>query len=131
MKKVKWILIILVILIVAGVATYFGLLNRPEKDYRFHYDPGDFFVTDIQDSRRLLKTDVIISMADHRRNDFYIEHNHRIRNTIIFVLRNMNEEELMRNDIEAVLNLEMTRRLNREFEVKEFIQVYFNEFVIQ
>ena len=132
MKKVIIIILITVFaLILIGTGVFFALQTRQERDYSFNYDPGTFFVTDIQESRRLLKTDVIITMADSREQGFYLDNNHRIRNTIIFVLRNKDEEELMKPNIEQLLNKELISELNREFETEDFIQIYFNEFVIQ
>ena len=132
MKKIVITIIISAFaLVLIGTGVFFYLQTRPEKDYSFNYDPGTFFVTDIQESRRLLKTDIIIAMADSRELEFYLENNHRIRNTILFVLRNKDEEELMKANIEQLLNKELISELNREFDTGDFIQVYFNEFVIQ
>lgn len=131
MKKV--ILIIVIIAVIAGAAGGAFLALRPgeERDRSFSYDPGEFFVTDIQDSNRLLKTDVILVLSDSREEGHYLQHNHRIRNTIIFVLRNMTEDQLMQSDIEDRLNRAIIDHLNREFDTDHFQKVYFNEFVIQ
>ena len=132
MKKIIInILMIILALVVIGGGVFFAIQHREERDYRFSYDPGEFFVTDIQNSNRLLKTDMILAMADSREADFYIEHNHRIRNTIIFVLRNKDEEELKNPSIEQILNKKIIRELNQAFETEDFQTVYFNEFVIQ
>ena len=132
MKKTIVIIIIVILALAAGGGGVFlAMQTREEKDYSFHYDPGDFFVTDIQESRRLLKTDLILYMADSREHEYYVENNHQIRNAIIFILRNKDEEELMKADIEKRLSNEIISRLNKEFDTEDFLQIYFNEFVIQ
>lgn len=128
MKKA---VIILMIILTVGAGGFFIWRGQVEKDHSFNYDPGDYFVTDMTNSKRLLKTDIVIHMSDVRKQEFYADNNHRIRNAILFVLRSKTEEELRTKDIESVLDQELRARLNSEFANGEFIKIYFNEFVIQ
>lgn len=130
MKKI----IILVVLIalggVGGVLVY-KKVAAPVEIVQFVHDPGDYFVTDISGSKSLLKTDIMILMRDDQIKADIAEDNHRIRNDIIFILRSKTEQELKTPGIESSLNDEIIAKLNADFEMEDFLKIYFNEFVIQ
>ncbi len=128
LKKIIIISIAVSILIGAGV---FFLLTRAPKLNEFYYDPGTYFVTDISDSRRLLKSDIIIYCSGEKKSNELTEENHRIRDIIIFSLREKTESELQAQDIKELLNEEIIQKLNDAFQTEGFIKIYFNEFVIQ
>ena len=131
----KIIIIVLVVALIAAGGAYYLLTKDKVVDKSFNYDPGEYFVTDIQGSGSLLKTDIILHMHDSDNLEKLTENNHRIRSTIIFILRTKNEEELKGAKIEQSLRKEMLSALNKEFaddfEVEQFLGIYFNEFVIQ
>lgn len=131
----KIIIIILVVALIAAGAAYYLLTKDKVVDNSFNYDPGEYFVTDIQGSGSLLKTDIILHMHDSDNLEKLTENNHRIRSTIIFILRTKSEEELKGAKIEQSLKKEMLSALNKEFandfEAEQFLGIYFNEFVIQ
>ncbi len=131
----KIIIIVLVVALIAAGVAYYLLTKDKVVDKSFNYDPGEYFVTDIQGSGSLLKTDIILHMHDSDNLEKLTENNHRIRSTIIFILRTKNEEELKGAKIEQSLRKEMLSALNKEFaddfEVEQFLVIYFNEFVIQ
>lgn len=131
MRKLSIVLIILSVVILAGTLLFFYLQNKKEPDFTFYYDPGEPFITDICGSRRLLKTDIILKLSDKRKEKYYQENNHRIRNEIIFVLRSKTEAELESSKGHNELVREILKRLNEAFETDEFLDVYFNEFVMQ
>lgn len=128
MKKVFMIILAIIVL---GAGAFFYLQSQSTRDKSFNYDPGDKFVTDLADSRRTINADMVLQMADDGRKAFFEENNHRVRNTIIFVLRSKTEESMKNKDIENVLKNEIVQRLNTEFDCTDFLKVYFNEFVIQ
>ena len=131
----KIIIIVLVVALIAGGAAYYLLTKDKVVDKSFNYDPGEYFVTDIQGSGSLLKTDVMLRMHNSDYTEILTENNHRIRDKIIFILRSKNEEELKKADIQKKLSQEILEKLNEEFseefENDQFLGIYFNEFVIQ
>jgi flagellar basal body-associated protein FliL len=126
-KKIVLALILILVLSASGFLSY---RYQQAKDWSFYYDPGDKFVTDIADSKRVIGADLVIRMSDSRREAYLAENNQRIRNTVVFILRAKTEAELKSRSIEATLNEEILDRLNDEFDSDEFVQVYFNEFVV-
>jgi len=130
MKKI--ILILLAVIVVlglgAGALIFLGGEKAPEP---YNLDPGEYFVTDIQESLGLLKSDLIIQMRDKQEQKVYAEEMHIIRNDIIFILRNKTETQLKTPDIENQLSEEICSSLNQEFDCEDFQRVYFNEFAIQ
>lgn len=129
----KKIIAIVLIILAAGAGGFFAWqnMNRPKPVVPFTHDPGDYFVTDIRESSQLLKTDIMILMKDEAKKTEIEENNHRIRNVIIFILRNKTVEDLRTAGIELKLNQEITKKLCAEFKNEDFLQIYFNEFVIQ
>ncbi len=129
MKKI--ILIIVAVLVVSLGGFLFMMSGKKEKDRSFSYDPGEYFVTDIHTSTRLLKADFMIEMADIRKKEYYVENNHRIRDVVIRTIRGKTETELQSSDIQDSISDAIVAGLNTEFETTDFIKIYFNEFVIQ
>ncbi|MDD2457513.1 MAG: flagellar basal body-associated FliL family protein [Eubacteriales bacterium] len=130
MKKI--IPIILILLALGGAAGYYFLFMQQEPVIEsFTLDPGEQFVTDIADSRRLLCADIVFKLADSEKEAFYVENNHVIRNAINAILRSKTEEDLKQERIEGHLDEEILERLNSEFDTDEFLKIYFNTFVIQ
>ena len=130
MKKIV-LTVLVVMLVAAGGLAFFLFSGDKEKDRSFNYDPGECFVTDIVDSERLLKADVIVRMSDKRRVKFFTENNHRIRSVVIRALRGRSESELKGSAAQGHVADEIIRMLNAEFESDEFLQIFYNEFVIQ
>jgi len=130
MKKI--IPIILIILLLGGAAGYyFFFMPKEPEDTSFTLDPGEQFVTDIADSRRLLCADIVFKLADSEREAYYIANNHVIRHAINAILRSKTEEDLKQESVEGHLDAEILERLNAEFDTDEFLKIYFNTFVIQ
>jgi len=130
---VKKILSIILLVIIGSAGSILGFLyfTAPKPIVPFVHDPGDYFVTDIRGGKSLLKTDIIIQMRDNRVQAEITARNHQIRNDIIFILRGKTEEELKAPGIEAALNQEIIAKLGADFDSQDFLQIYFNEFVIQ
>ncbi len=124
MKKI--IPIILILLVLGGAAGYYFFFMPQEPiDMSFTLDPGEQFVTDIADSRRLLCTDIVFKLADSEKEAFYVENNHVIRNAINAILRSKTEEDLKQERIEGHLDEEILERLNSEFDTDDFLKIYF------
>lgn len=129
MKKI--IIIVIIALALGGGAAWYFLKPKPVVDLSFNYDPGEYFVTDIKNSKRLLKTDIIIHALDKSLEVEWTENNHVIRDIVIFTLREKTEEQLQSPTIQKDLNDELILKLRAEFETEAFEKLYFNEFVIQ
>ena len=94
MKKTL-IIIIAAVVVASGVAAYFIFFNNSEpKEVRIAYVPGEFFVTNVKDSKYLLKTTIVLELSQEDKEEYLTENNHMIRDIIIFILREKTEEEL-------------------------------------
>jgi len=128
----KIILIVLIVIVIGGLGGGAGYYYLSHKEpVPGSIDPGDYFVTDIKGSLGLLKTDIILQIKDGKRKQVFNDEVHKIRNDIIFILRNKTEDELKSTDIEDTLSQEIIAKLNQEFNSDDFDRVFFNEFVIQ
>lgn len=132
MKKI--LIIIGVALVVAGAAVYFLFLAPPPEPETMYYVPGDYFVTNISDSTRLLKATIVleISTTDTKGvNEYLTENNHIIRDIIVFTLRSKTEAELRSNGIEDALRTEIVGNLKAKMGLDYITTIYFNDYVIQ
>lgn len=128
----KKIIIVALIAVIAGVAgSWYFFRPREAKDLSFNYDPGDYFVTDVKSGNRLLKSDIIIHASDSTLNKEFTENNFKIRNIIIFILREKTMDQIQSATIQQQLNDEIIAALNKEFKTNTFQKLYFNEFVMQ
>lgn len=134
MKKI--IIIVLVVLIVGGAAVYWFLLKPPAAPETSYYVPGDFFVTNVKDSTRLLKTTIVIELLIQKSEEtaikeFLTENNHVIRDTIVFTLREKSEEELRAIQVDESLRQEIVKRLSERMGLDYIQTIYFNDYVLQ
>lgn len=129
-KKVTFIIILFFLVSVASAYIGYSYINKPETKY-FSLDPGDYFVTNIKDSKNLLKTDIIIKMKDKKKYDYLISNNYLVRDGIITFLSEKPFDELVGKDNQIKLKKEIVDRLNYTFDCDSIVDIYFNEFVIQ
>jgi len=134
MKK-KLIMIIAIVLVVGAAGAYFFVLDKPsEKTYSF-YEPGDYFVTNIKDSKALIKTTIVLELhADPKEmesiNAYLKENNHILRDIIVFTLRSKTEEELRAQNIDETLRNEIVKSISEKMGIDYISAVYFNDYVI-
>jgi len=134
MKKI--IIIIVAVLVVAGAAAYLFLIPKPpEPPKKSAYVPGDYFVTNVRDSKMLLKTTIVLEvdkdLEDEEFQNFLAENSHIIRDTIVFILRNKTEEELRAADVKEKLISEMVPKINEKLGIDNVKTLYFNDYVLQ
>lgn len=132
MKKV--IIIIVVALVVAGAAVYFLFLTPPPKAETIFYTPGEFFVTNIKDSKALIKTTIVLEISTtepETATEYLTTNNHIIRDVIVFTLRSKTEDELRSQDIEETLRSEIVNNLESKMGLDYITTIYFNDYVIQ
>lgn len=134
MSKKLLIIIIAAVVVVGGGVAAFLLLSGPPKEkppVRAYYVPGDFFVTNIKDSRYLLKTTIVLELSKEGMDEYLTDNNHIIRDVIVFTLREKTEEELRTSGIQDEIRREIVDRLSKEMEIDYLTTIYFNDFVIQ
>ncbi len=54
-----------------------------------------------------------------------------IRDTLIFMLRGLTEEDISSPDIQDRLRADIPEKLNKALEIDNIVSVYFNDFVMQ
>ena len=133
MKKV--IVAVLVLIIVAGVGLglYFFVFNvdSEKPEVRVEYSPGDFFTTNVYGSTRLLKSTIILMVNDEKLIETLAEDNARIRDTIIFILRDLTEDEIKAQETQQKeLRDRIIEELNDRLGIDNFVEVLFNDFVM-
>jgi flagellar FliL protein len=132
MKKI--LIIVIAALIVAGAAVYLLFLMPPPAAETVYYVPGDYFVTNIADSTRLLKTTIVLELSTTDPDGvkaYLTENNHILRDIIVFTLRSKTEEELRSNEIEKTLRDEIVNNLESKMGLDYIVTIYFNDYVIQ
>ena len=111
---------------------FFLFMNKPaEAAVISYYSPGDYFVTNIKDSTRLLKATIVLELSTDKQEEFLTENNHIIRDIVLFTLRERTEDELRSDGIEQELREDIVSRLGEELGIDCLTTIYFNDFVIQ
>lgn len=133
MKNAKIIIIGLVILVIAlgGAVLWFMNASKEPVVEHFLYDTGDAFVTNIAESRSLLKTHVTIELTDKESLKFCESNQVKVRDTIIGILRSKTREVLAAEENTHNLKQEVISTLCDQYALKGIENIYFNEFVIQ
>ncbi len=132
MKKI--LIIVIMVMILMGVAGYLLFLMPPPAAETIYYVPGDYFVTNITDSTRLLKTTIVLELSTAEADkvtEYLTENNHILRDIIVFTLRSKTEDELRSNGIEETLRTELVNNLESKMGLDYIVTIYFNDYVIQ
>jgi len=136
MKNKKLIVILAVVMLAAAAGVYFFVLAKPAEKIYSYYEPGDYFVTNIKDSKSLIKTTIVLELYAYESDlesikEYLTENNHIIRDIIVFTLRSKTEDELRSQDIADTLRQEIVQRISENIDVDYITTVYFNDYVIQ
>lgn len=131
----KKLLIIIVLLVAAGAAAaiYF-LMPRSEKPIVYgYYSPGEYFVTNVNNSNRLLKVSVVLVLNsdDAGLQSDLTAKNSQIRDTLIFIFRDLGEEDIKSAGSQDNLRENIVESLNNRLEIDNIVGVLFNDFVMQ
>ena len=128
----KPIIAIIIILIIAGGALYFFMFSgdREKKEVRVEYSPGDFFTTNVKESTKLFKSSVVLVVNEEGLEGKLKMENARIRDTIIFILRDLTEEEIRAPGTQDILRDRILTALNGRLGTDSFIEVLFSDFVM-
>ena len=131
MKRIA-IIIVIVVIIGAAAAHYFLVLNgdREKPEVREEYSPGEFFTTNVSGgSNRLLKAGVTLVVNKAGLEEKLTTENARIRDTIIFILRDLTEDEIRAQNQDRLRDRIITE-LNERLGIDNFVEVLFNDFVM-
>ena len=129
----KIVIIIIAFVVVAAAAVYFFMFNssveKPEP--RVEYSPGEFFTTNVKDSSRILKATIILVVNAEGLEEMLSNENARIRDTIIFILRDLTDEEIKDTETtQDALRERIITALNERLGIDNFVEVLFNDFVM-
>lgn len=134
MKKIL-IIIIAVVLIGGGVGAYFLFFSDKGEDKEkvelYNYAVKDAFITNVNDSVKLFKTQVILVVNKKGMEDYLEENTYTIRDTILFILRDLTEDDITSTDIQDKLRELIATEINQALEIDNIVSVYFSDFVMQ
>ena len=133
MKKIIIVIVVVIVLAAVGGGLYFIVFaaDNEKPEVRVEYSPGEFFTTNVFGSTRLLKATIILVVNDDKLEDKLVAENARIRDTIIFVLRDLTEEEIREQSTQQrELRNRIIRELNSRLGIDNFVEVLFNDFVM-
>lgn len=131
----KAMIIILTLVLVAGGILYFTVFKgkeesaRPEDNY-YSYVPGDYFITNVKDSNRLLKVTIVLQLDSNKLEEKLKKEEYIIRDNILFYLRSLREEDILADDVEENLRNDLIPILNEALGFESIVNIYFNDFVM-
>lgn len=138
MNKTIGIVIAIILLVGVGVAVY-ALVLAPANNAApaadpmaglTYYSPGAFFVTNIVDSERLLKAEIMLGIQGKHEEELKAK-NVQIRDEIINTLRQKTEDELRASDAQDVLREEIVKNLREKLNMDYLVTLNYSEFVLQ
>ena len=128
----KKMLVFLVVLAIVGSTALLSACGSDgeAKIVRAEYSPGEYFTTNVSGSYHLLKVVPILVVNREGLEDTLKERNATIRDTIIFILRDLTEEEITAPGNQDELRERIVTTLNERLGVDYFVEVIFNDFVM-
>ena len=128
----KMLLVVVAILLIGGICVYMFVIPKSDPPIKYtNYSPGEFFVTNVDNSNRLLKTAVVLVLDTDKHQEMLEEKNALIRDTIIFLLRDLDENMIKAKDTMDILRTQLIETLNATLEITSIVEVHFNDFVMQ
>lgn len=129
-------IIALIVVLAAGAAVYFFVLrdsgdkeDKPVELYNYAVD--DAFVTNVKDSSKLFKTTIVLVVNQDGMDEFFETKQYVIRDTILFILRDLTEADIQSDGIQDELRAEIPGALNDALQIDNIVSVYFSDFVMQ
>jgi len=135
MKKMMIPIIIIVALLIGGGAMFLILGGGDDEaagiqENLVDYSPGAAFVVNLKDSTKTIRVEMLFKVVE---NDTILDelavNNVRIRDKIIFILRELTYDEARADNVKTILNDRLVNDLNEELGVKNFREVYFSDFI--
>ena len=136
--KNKAILPILLVLIlaIAGGAMYFFVLRdsgdkKEAEPVYYTYNIEDAFVTNVKNSNKLFKTTIVLVANTETLDSVLAEKEYIVRDTILFMLRDLTEEDITKEGIQDELRTKITDALNQALGIDSITTISFGDFVMQ
>jgi flagellar basal body-associated protein FliL len=130
MKKLLPMIIVAAV-VVGGSLYFFVFRDQGDKPpVRVEHSPGDFFTTNVNGAPRLLKTGVVLVVDREGLEERLNNENGRIRDTIIFILRDLTEDEILAEGTQDELRERIMDELNARLGSDFVVEVLFNDFVM-
>ena len=107
-----------------------GCSGGDDKEVRVEYSPGAVFTTNVKDSDRLLKTAPVLVLDKEGLEEMLDLNIISIRDTIIFVLRELNEDSIRKSGRHEDLRERLAAELNEVLEIENIVDVRFSDFVM-
>lgn len=135
MKKNLIIIVLIISLIAIGAGVYFVVFANSGDDTgrekMVYFTPGDYFVTNLNNSDSLVKVTVVLLLSEEGHEDALGSEQALIRNHITFILRSLSPEDFKKTDLEQILSDQICKKLNEEFMVEYFKQAIFSDLLVQ
>ena len=129
------IIILLVLAVGIGSAIIYILvspnLDKKNNDESYVYSTGESFLTNIKDGSHYVKADILIEVSNKKSLKILEQNNHKIRDQIIEILGNIDEEEIKNEDFKKNLRNTLKEDLQKLLNIDKIKGIYFNEFIIQ
>lgn len=136
-KLLRVIIIAVVVLLAAGAAYYFFFRDKGEEvaeetpPVLYNYAIKDSFVTNVKSSKKLFKTTIVLVSNEKDMDAFYEANLYTIRDSILFILRELTEADIVSEDIQDILRASIPDTLNKALDIECIVSVYFSDFVMQ
>lgn len=127
--KVKTISLMLVLVVIVSI--FAGCAEEKTANYVEYFAPGEYLVTNVADSYRLLKAAPVLEVNQEGLTDQLKLEQHVIRDVIIGVIRVKTEEQLRAGGIMDELRVEVKQALVDQLGMTYVTAVYFSDFVVQ
>ena len=137
MRRIAIIAIIILLVLAVGVGSaiiYILVspnLDKKNNDESYVYSTGESFLTNIKDGSHYVKADILIEVSNKKSLKILEQNNHKIRDQIIEILGNIDEEEIKNEDFKKNLRNTLKEDLQKLLNIDKIKGIYFNEFIIQ
>lgn len=132
------IIILLLVVIILGVSFYM-MSSKTSKSAEevlkidkniIMYSFDDSFVSNIKESRRILKITIKIELANKKIEELIKAREPEIRNEINFILRSKTEQDLEGSEGQTKLQKQILESIRKIIKSEKVLNVYFDEFII-
>lgn len=136
MKNATNIIIITLLVLLIGVGTALIFILMPSKKASnpsngYVYSTGGAFLTNLKSGGHYIKADILIEVPDKDTLKTLEKNNHRIRDQIIDILGDIEEEDIEQQDFKGELRDSIKADLQTTLKTDKIKGIYFNEFIIQ
>lgn len=138
-KKIIIIAAAAALLLAAGAAVYFFFFRNGEESEKGREKPEEYyeyaiknsFVTNVKESSKLFKTTIVLVADEEGLDEFFEAKQSTVRDVILFMLRELTEEDIESADIQESLRVSIPAALNEALGVENITSIYFTDFVMQ